>query len=154
VNTDRDRTLMELTRRNPFWVCLLVFALLAADDGFRLANALEQRRQLGQAQLVQAQNVGRMTETLANPPQIEAKLQALSLDLIQVASTNLMARQIVREFNIQWNPGSESLLASAPLPTALAAPASNLTPKNANAQNIHGTVPAAAAPATNPAAWT
>ena len=122
MNQDRDQALIELTRRNPFWVCLLVFALLAADTGFRLANSVQQRGQLDQAQLVQAQNVGRMSSTLSQLPQIEAKLQALSVDLFQVAKTNAMAAQIVREFNIQWNPGPEAFLPPPALPPVTPAP--------------------------------
>lgn len=122
MNQDRDHALLELTRRNPFWVCLLVFTLLAADNGFRLANSVQQRQQLDQAQLVQAQNVGRMSSTLSQLPQIEANLQALSVDLFQVAKTNAMAAQIVREFNIQWNPGPEALLVPPALPPAIPAP--------------------------------
>jgi hypothetical protein len=165
VNTDRDRALLELSRRNPFWVCLVVFALIAADNGFRLANSIDQRNQLDQAQLVQAQNVGRMSETLANMPQIEAKLQALSLDLIQVANTNLTAKQIVREFNIQWNPGPESVFSSPALPPELPAsptpqpstlPASITAPSisapdRSSAKNTPGSAPAATVRATNAA---
>jgi hypothetical protein len=143
VNQDRDHALIELTRRNPFWVCLLVFALLAADTGFRLANSVRQRGQLDQAQLVQAQNVGRMSSTLSQLPQIEAKLQALSVELVQLAKTNANAAQLVREFNIQWNPAPEAFLAPPALPpvapapepaaTATAAPATNTLATNAPA---------------------
>ena len=138
MNQDRDRALIELTRHNPFWVCLLVFGLLAVDYGFRLAASARQRKQLDEAQFVQAQNVGRMSSTLQQLPQIEARLQALSLDLIQVAKTNAVAGQIVREFNIQWNPGPESLLPPPALPGALPAP--EMPP------------PTTAAPATNASA--
>lgn len=135
MNLDRDRALIELTRRNPFWVCLMVFGLLAVDSAFRLANSTQQRKQLEQAQFVQVQNASRMSSTLQQLPQIEARLQALSLDLIQVSKTNATAGQIVREFNIQWNPGPESMLAAPALPAALSSPE-----KSANAP---------AAPATN-----
>lgn len=131
MNPDRERALIELSRRNPFWVCLLVFALLAADSGFRLADAVEQRQQLDRAELVQAQNTGRLAETLANLPQIEAKLQALSLDLIRIAATNGTALRIVHEFNIQYNPGPEELRASAALPAAAPAAAPPAAKTNA-----------------------
>ncbi len=96
-----------------FWVLLAVFTMLAVDAGYRLVKLAGQRRQLGQAQLVQAQNVGRLGPALAQQPLIEARLQALSLDLLQIARTNLAARQIVQEFNIQWTPGT----APEPTPT-------------------------------------
>jgi hypothetical protein len=140
VNQDRDRALLELTQRSPFWVCLLVFALLAADTGFRLASSVSQRKQLDEAQLVQAQNVGRMSSTLAQLPQIEAKLQALSLDLIQVAKTNAMAAQIVREFNIQWTPPPESYLTPPAITPVIPASETLATAP---------TTPAAVTPATN-----
>ena len=140
MNQDRDRALLELTQRSPFWVCLLVFALLAADTGFRLANSVAQRKQLDEAQLMQAQNVGRMSTTLAQLPQVEAKLQALSLDLFQAAKTNATAAQIVREFNIQWTPPAESFLTPPALPPVIPAPE---TPAPATA------TPEAGSPATN-----
>jgi hypothetical protein len=77
-----------------------VFLLLACDYGFRLANLLDQRKQLNQVLLVQAQNMG----VLAQARQVESRLEALSLDLLQVAKTNATAKQIVQDFNIQWNP--------------------------------------------------
>jgi hypothetical protein len=140
VNLDRDRALLELTHRSPFWVCLLVFALLAVDAGFRLTNAVALRKQLDEAQLVQAQNIGRMSAALEQRPQVEAKLQALSLDLIQVAKTNAMAAQIVREFNIQWTPPPESYLTPPAITPVIPAP-ETLTPATAT--------PAAVSPATN-----
>ena len=140
MNQDRDRALFELTQRSPFWVCLLVFALLAADTGFRLANSVAQRKQLDEAQLMQAQNVGRMSSTLAQLPQIEAKLQALSLDLFQVAKTNATAAQIVREFNIRWTPPAESYLTPPALPPVIPA-SETLAPATAT--------PAAVSLATN-----
>jgi len=121
VNHDRDRAPSDLTRRNPFWACLLVFGLLAVDTGFRFARSVRERKQLDNAQMVQAQNVGRMTETLRQLPQIEARLQALSLDLFQVAKTNSVANRIVREFNIQWTPGPETFLPPPAPPPAISA---------------------------------
>jgi len=102
-----------LSHHSPFWVCLAVFAMLAADGGFRLIKLAGQRRQIGQAQLIQAQNVGRLGTALAQQPQIEARLQALSMDLLQIARTNNTARQIVQEFNIQWTPGAPATTAPA-----------------------------------------
>src|SRR2546426_479229 len=113
MNPEKERALTELAKRNPFWVCLIVFLLLGCDYGFRLANLVEQRQQLGQAQLIQAQNSG----ALAQAQQLESRLEALSLDLLQVAKTNAAARQIVQDFNIQWNPGP-----AASVPTTKAIP--------------------------------
>ncbi len=84
-----------------FWPCLIVFVCLAVDYGFRLSEQLEQRTQLTNARLMQAQNQG----ALAQVQQLNTRLEALSLDLIALAQTNAAARQIVQEFNIRWNPG-------------------------------------------------
>lgn len=100
MNPDRDNRVAELSRRNPFWVCFTVFLLLAGDYGFRFVGLLDQRQQLTRASLLQAQNAG----ALAQAQQMEARLEALSLELLQIARTNAAARSIVEEFNIQWNP--------------------------------------------------
>jgi hypothetical protein len=52
--------------------------------------------------------------TLAQARQLEARLESLSLELLQVARTNAAAKQIVQDFNIQWTPGpAASVPASA-----------------------------------------
>jgi hypothetical protein len=107
MNPDKQKTLTELSRRNPFWACLMVFLLLACDYSLRLVNLLDQREQLNQAVLMQAQNVG----ALVQAQQLERRLEALSLELLQVAKTNATAKQIVQDFNIQWTPGP-----AAPVP--------------------------------------
>ena len=109
MNQNPDRTHVQVRQQNPFWVCFLVFALLGADYGYRVVKLVQQRIQLGQAQLNQAQNIGRMSDMLAQRTQVETRLQAFSVDLVRVARTNTAAAQIVREFNIQWNPGPEAL---------------------------------------------
>jgi hypothetical protein len=111
MNTDKQKALTESSRRNPFWVCFLVFLLLACDYGYRLVNLLDQREQLNQAVLMQAQNVS----ALKQAQELEARLEAFSLDLLQVAKTNAAAKQIVQDFNIKWNPGPA---APAPPPAA------------------------------------
>ena len=116
----------EVSRRNPFWICLIVLLALAADSGFRFLRSLEQRQQLRQLQLNQAANIGRMATVLAQAPQVEAKLQAVSLDLMQVARTNALAAQLVREFNIQLSPGAATASPAGLNPGADSAePASN-----------------------------
>lgn len=107
MNQDPERTSPAASRRNPFWVCLVVFLALAVDGGFRLARVLEQRRQLDQLQLTQAANIGRLSTVLTQAQKVETRLQAISLDLIRVARTNGVAAQLVREFNIQYTPGTE-----------------------------------------------
>ena len=107
MSHDKEKRLAEASSHNPFWVCFVVFLLLACDYGFRLMSLLNQREQLNQAALVQAQNQG----ALAQARQLERRLETLSLELLQVAKTNAAAQQIVQEFNIQWTPGP-----AAPVP--------------------------------------
>jgi len=111
MNAEKQKTLTESPRRNPFWACFVVFSLLAGDYGYRLVNLVDQREQLNQAVLMQAQNAG----ALAQARQLEARLESLSLELLQVAKTNAAAKQIVQDFNIQWNPGPA---VSVPAPAA------------------------------------
>lgn len=89
---------------NPFWVCLLVFAALAIESGIRFNALWKQRKQLDEAQLSRPENIAQLSQLSARRQQIEPRLQALSLDLLQIAQTNNAARQIVQEFNIQWTP--------------------------------------------------
>ena len=110
MNPEKEKELRERTQRNPFWVCFIMFVLLAADYGFRLVNLVEQRNQLDQARIMQAQNAG----GLAQARQLEARLEALSLDLLQIAQTNAAAKKIVQDFNIQWSPGPTSTGAKQP----------------------------------------
>ena len=113
MSHDKEKRTAEASRHNLFWICFTVFLLLACDYGFRLASLLAQRQQLTQTRLVQAQNAG----ALAQAQQLEARLEAFSLDLLQLAKTNAAARQIVQEFNIQWNPGPNAAPpAQAPTP--------------------------------------
>ena len=115
MNIEKGKSMQELAQSNPFWVCFIVFLLLACDYGFRMYNLLQQRTQLDNARIMQAQNAG----ALAQARQLEARLEGLSLDLLQVAKTNTAARKIVQDFNIQWNPGP-----AAPSPAQAPSPAS------------------------------
>ena len=113
MSHDKDRKAPESPRYSPFWVCFLVFLLVGGDYALRLVSLLNQRDQLNEATLMQAQNLG----ALAQARQLEGRLEGFSMDLLQIAKTNATARQIVQEFNIQWTPGP------APVPTTTAAPA-------------------------------
>jgi len=110
MNAEREKTLFALARRNPFWICLVVFLALATDQGFRFLTQMDQRDQLNQARRMQEQNVN----TLIEAQQLETRLQSLSLDLLQVARTNELAKQIVQDFNIQWNPGPAAVAGGTP----------------------------------------
>jgi hypothetical protein len=121
MSNDRDHALHEQLRRNPFWVCVLVFGVLAVDGGLRFSRLVAQRQQLSQMELTQATTIGQMHESLSQLPAIETKLQALSMDLLQMAGTNAAAAQIAREFNIQWTPGKITASATNAVGTNAAA---------------------------------
>jgi hypothetical protein len=125
MNAEKEKALRERAQRNPFWVCFIVFVLLAADYGYRLVNLVEQHNQLDQARIMQAQNAG----GLAQARQLEARLEALSLDLLQVARTNATAKQIVQDFNIQWTPGPTAAPAAPQPQPQTPAPANGSQPK-------------------------
>ena len=99
---------------SPFWICGVVFATLATDAGFRFERLVAQYKQLEKAELLVAQNSGRLNQMLSQRPQVEAKLQALSFDVLQISKTNNTARQIVQDFNIQWTPPATPAAAPAP----------------------------------------
>ncbi|HOC58133.1 MAG TPA: hypothetical protein PKI20_21120 [Verrucomicrobiota bacterium] len=101
MNPNKDKRLAEASGYNPFWICFTVFLLLAGDYGLRFVGLLNQRDQLNQARLIQTQNL----EVLTQARQLEARLEAFSLELLQLARTNAAASQVVQEFNIQWTPG-------------------------------------------------
>ena len=105
MKSSDERAMAETLSRNPFWPCFFVFALLATDYALRFQKLYSQRQQMVQAGMNQAQTIGRMSQALSQQTQAEAKLQALSVDLVKLASTNnTTALQIVREFNIEWTP--------------------------------------------------
>src|SRR5690349_17857668 len=116
MNPSKDKSGREKKPPVLLWPCVVVFICLAADYGYRLSDQLEQRTQLTNAKLMQAQNQG----ALAQAQTLNARLEALSLDLIALAQTNAAARQIVQEFNIRWNPGpgASSNAPAQPPPTA------------------------------------
>lgn len=99
-----QKNVIEPRRFSPFWVCLLVFLALGVESGIRFAGLVSQRQQLRDAQFAQPQNISKLAQLSQEREQQEAVLQSLSLDLLQVAQTNTIARQIVQEFNIQWTP--------------------------------------------------
>lgn len=94
----------EPQRFHPFWVCLVVFLALALDGGIRLYKVVSQRKQIETARSEQEKNSDRLSQIVAQRQQIEPRLQALSMDLLQIAQTNSTARRIVQEFNISWSP--------------------------------------------------
>lgn len=98
---------------NPFWICLIVFLALAVDAGVHCSRLLQQRRQLKQLELTQAANIGRLAAIINQSPQVEARLQSISLDLLRLSRTNAASAQIVREFNITYTPGQQSAAPAA-----------------------------------------
>ena len=114
MNQETEQVRGELFRRNPFWVCVMVFLVLGVDNSFRLARVVQQRQQLEELQLNQARIVAQIGPALSKQPQMETSLQEVSMDLLQLGKTNAVAQQLVQEFKIQWTPGP----ATAPAPPA------------------------------------
>jgi len=116
-----------LAAQNLFWVLLALCVVLGLDGAFHLSDLLQQREQLDQARLAQAQNASR----LAQGQQAQAKLEPISFELLQIATTNDSAKKIVQEFNIRWNPGP---LASPPVAGPASPPPalSNAPPASSN----------------------
>jgi len=126
MNTKPDKS--DPAPHNLFGVLLAVFAVLALDSGFHLFDLIQQRGQLDQARLAQAQNFGQ----LAQGRQAHARLEPLCLDLLQIATTNAAAKRIVQEFNIQGGPKPvPAPPAISPTNTLLSAP-SNAAPVSSN----------------------
>ena len=94
--------------RNPFWACLLVFAALGLNAGMQLDELLAQRGNMARAHASQDQEIVKNMDALKQQPQVEARLQALTVDLIQVAHTNSRAAQIVQEFGVSWAPPAQT----------------------------------------------
>lgn len=87
-----------------FWALCFVIVALAIDYGTRVVALWQQRQELIQIEKNQAKNIAQ----LAQAPELEAKLRNLSIELVQLAATNATAKQIVKDFNIQWNPVAPS----------------------------------------------
>ena len=115
MNSDAEQTHVSPVSRNPFWACLAVFLVLAVANVLRLTELSQQCGQLNELRLNQVREVTQLGPVWAQQSQLEAKLQAYSMDLLQLATTNAASRQIVQEFKIQWLPGST--VASASIPT-------------------------------------
>ncbi|PWU10560.1 MAG: hypothetical protein C5B50_25155 [Verrucomicrobia bacterium] len=102
MNSDEKRTLSEALRRNPFWICLIVFSLLAVERGVTLMRMLDVRQQLEQATLAQARKQGAVYQT----QQLDSRVNAFGFELIQMGRTNATAQKIVQDLGIQWSgPG-------------------------------------------------
>ena len=102
MTPETERALRESSRRHPFWIRSILFLLLACYFGMALANLIQQRRQLQNASVLQGQNLS----SLEDAKRLESRLEALSVELLQISRTNATAKQIVQDFNIQWNPAA------------------------------------------------
>jgi hypothetical protein len=111
MNADQVNTAVPVAERSPFWVFFIVFALLAGDYGFRLVNLLQNRAQLERVKATQDQNAGVLTRTR----QLDSRIEALSIELLQLGTTNAAAQRIVQELNIKWTPSSAPAGAAQPL---------------------------------------
>ena len=102
MTPETEKALRESSKRHPFWICSVVFLLLACYFSMGLVNLVDQRKQLTNASVLQEQNLS----SLEDAKRLETRLEALSVELLQIARTNATAKQIVQDFNIQWNPAA------------------------------------------------
>jgi len=103
------------TTASPFWPVFLTALSLAGLLGWQTVEACRQRAALNRLAIEQQVLVGQAAQT-------EAKLQALMLELMNLARTDADARAIVTKYRITFNP-PVSTLPSAGVPPAAAAPA-------------------------------
>lgn len=85
-----------------FWILLILFLALGADYGFRLYDLRQQHALLTQFQTQQKQNFDKIPQM----QETAKKVYALSVELVQIASTNAAAEQIVKESGIPYTPPS------------------------------------------------
>lgn len=112
MSTEKEKALQARLHRSPFWVCLAVFLALTVDAGLRISEQWEARRQIRVMHHGQEGSSARLAESR----RIEAALQRLSVDLVQIGRTNAAAADIVSEFNIQWSGAPASPTATPPAP--------------------------------------
>lgn len=81
----------------PFWPVFILIITIGVTLGWQVILANQQRQNLekiAEQQLVMSQQAA----------QTEAKLQAIMVDLVELARTNSEAQVIVRKYNIKMNP--------------------------------------------------
>jgi hypothetical protein len=108
----RRRDDSPVAAQNLFWVLLILFLALASDYATRLVGIKQQHDTLVRVRTEQAQNINRIG-AIQNE---EAKVQALAVELVQMARTNAEAKRIVEQFNIQWTPDTNAPAAASAVP--------------------------------------
>jgi len=79
-----------------FWPLTILFVTLIALQASSLSQAFEQRSQI-------EQNIKTLSEKEKQISQIDTVLGAVSKDLLQLAVSNPVAKQLVGEFQIRQN---------------------------------------------------
>jgi len=100
----------------PFWPLCIMAASLALFLGWQVTAAV--RQYIAFLRLADQQTVmaGQATQT-------ESKLQAMTMDLLELSKTDTDARAIVSKYNIKFNPAQPPAL---PLEAVLPQPKSKL----------------------------
>lgn len=93
-----------------FWILAALIIALSIDYGVRAVVLWNQRGQLHQAQANQTKNISQLNQA----GDMEMKLRALSIGLVELGKTNADAKKIVQEFGIQWTPPASTNSTTTP----------------------------------------
>lgn len=89
----------------PFVGLLAILIALSTANILQTLNLIQQRANL---QDISGRADTMVPEAKVLQSQIEPRLELFSRDLVQMASTNESARQLVQQFGITWTPTSSS----------------------------------------------
>ncbi len=102
---------------------LLVTISLAAILIWQIVLASQQRTGMYEAKRQLAEAIQKREELVKQSNQLQAKLQALVLDLLALGQTDEKARAIVQKYNIQQTtPAAPAAAAALPVPPAAGTP--------------------------------
>lgn len=101
MNTCEENT----TRFTPFWPLCLMALSLVVFLGWQVTTAAQQY--IGLVRLADQQ-----TFQTGQAMQVEKKLQAMMMDLLDLSKTDAEARSIVAKYGIKFNPAKPTVLPS------------------------------------------
>ena len=84
-------------RYSPFWPITIVFVALMIGYSIQLGGLFNQRQQIQKTEIS-------LTGLLPQAQAVNATLQKVSQELIELSATSVPAKQIVNDFNIRINP--------------------------------------------------
>ena len=99
----------------PFWPLCLLALSLGCFLGWQVTTTVQQY--IGLVRLADQQSL-----LAGQAAQAESKLQAMMMDLLELAKTDADALAIVNKYNIKFNPAPASALPNLPLEMVLPQP--------------------------------